>query len=130
MPRSFPFDSSQFRTETMVVGDVVTVTLETIAPSQPCPLCGHAAARIHSRYLRKLADLPAYGTRVVLHLRCRRFFCRTSGCPRKIFAERLTGFAQVGARQTQRRRQILRVIALALGGEAGARLAGGLAMPS
>jgi transposase len=130
MPHAFPFDSEQFRTETVVVGDHVTITLETTAPSRPCPLCGHTAARIHSRYMRRLADLPAYGARVVLHLRCRRFFCRNAGCQRRIFAERLTGFAQVGARQTQRRRAILRLIGLALGGEGGARLADRLEMPS
>src|SRR5664279_3778596 len=107
MVHSFPFDSDQFRTVTTVIGDVVTITLETTAAARPCPLCGQVAARVHSRYVRKLADLPAYGTRVVLHLRCRRFFCRTPGCRRRIFAERLTGFAPVGARQTQRRRDIL-----------------------
>lgn len=129
MPHAFSFDPDQFRVETIVgADDVVTITLETTARSGSCPVCDHVATRIHSRYIRQLADLPVFGRRVILRLHCRRFFCRTPGCRRKIFAERLTGFAQVGARQTQRRREVLRLIALALGGEAGARLANGLEM--
>src|ERR1700686_4114190 len=29
-----------------------------------CPSCGHASSRIHSRYQRSLADLPAHGRSV------------------------------------------------------------------
>ena len=53
-----------------------------------CPNCGTPSARIHSRYLRRLADLPMSGLRVGLVLLARRFRCEHAACVRKIFAER------------------------------------------
>ncbi|WP_425438292.1 transposase family protein [Niveispirillum cyanobacteriorum] len=43
-----------------------------------CPGCGTRSGRIHSRYHRRLADLPTTGRRVELVLRARRFFCDVS----------------------------------------------------
>jgi hypothetical protein len=57
-----------------------------------------------------------------------RFFGRTRGCPRRIFAERLEGVASVGGRKTRRLCASLRNVALADGGEGGARLAGRLGL--
>jgi len=36
---------------------VITVLAHSQAMSEPCPDCGHLSSRIHSRDLRKLADL-------------------------------------------------------------------------
>jgi len=52
----------------------------------------------------------------------RRFFCAKAECPRRIFAERLPGFAAAYARTTSRLAQNHRAIGCALGGEAGSRL--------
>jgi transposase len=94
-----------------------------------CPLCRRTSDRIHSRYVRKLADLPSYGQASEIRLRVRRFFCSGSDCPRQIFAERLP-FAGAFARTTNRLRDIHAEIGLFLGGEAGARLASRLAVPT
>ena len=53
----------------------------------------------------------------------RKFFCRTPSCVRRVFTERLPGVVAPGARTTERLTMLLRAIAFALGGEAGARLA-------
>jgi transposase len=53
----------------------------------------------------------------------RKYFCDVPTCERKIFAERLPDVARVHARGTDRQREALELIAFALGGEAGARLA-------
>src|SRR5205823_10308224 len=58
------------------------------------------------------------------------FSCPQPECPRRIFAERLPGFAQPHARTTDRLQQTHTEIGCALGGDAGARLAIGLAMPT
>jgi transposase len=103
--------------------DCLTVFLETTASTASCPLCGSHARRIHSRYTRRLADLPCFGRAVQLHLAVRRFFCLELRCPRRIFAERLPGFASPYARTTSLLRETHEAIGCALGGEPGSRLA-------
>jgi transposase len=94
-----------------------------------CPLCGRPSTRVHSRYSRRLADLPWHGRIVELQVYARRFRCPNGACRRRIFAERLPEVAAVKARRTTRLREAQRHIGLALGGEPGARLARRLAMP-
>jgi transposase len=85
---------------------------------------------VHSRYARRLADLPWYGQPVRLLLEVRKFFCDVAACRRKIFAERVPQVAAVYARQTGRLAQALVGVAFACGGEGGARLALRLGMPT
>lgn len=56
--------------------------------SSACPECGVPASRVHSRYQRRLSDLPLAGRPVRLILLARRFRCDASGCRRRIFAAR------------------------------------------
>ena len=108
--------------------DFLTIVLATTAPTAVCPLCGSETSGIHSRYTRRLDDLPGFGRAVRLDITVRRFFCPAIKCPRRIFAERLPGFAARYARTTNRLRQSHESIGFALGGEAGARLANRLSM--
>ena len=94
----------------------------------PCPACGRPATRVHSRYRRILADLPWHETAVRLQVQARRFFCDEPDCERRIFAERLDRTTAVYARRTNRLGSALDLLALALGGEAGARVARELRM--
>jgi transposase len=87
-----------------------------------CPVCGSPSERIHSRYTRSALDLPWRAIAVKLKVRARKFFCDERSCERHIFCERLLEIA-AGARKTDRLQEVLRAIALRLGGEAGARLA-------
>jgi transposase len=108
--------------------DNLTVHLATTAPTAVCPICGSDTRRIHSRYTRHLADLPCLGRCVRLRIAVRRFVCPRTDCPRRIFAERLPGFAAPRARTTDRLRQTQTDIGSSLGGEAGSRLSARLAM--
>jgi transposase len=110
--------------------DTLTVSLTATAPHASCPTCGSEARRIQSRYRRRLADLPCFGRTVRLHVTVRRFRCPKPECPRRIFTERLAGFAAPHARTTVRLDQAHDAIGHALGGEAGARLADLMAMPT
>jgi transposase len=101
----------------------LTAYLRTTALTAACPLCGHDSPRVHSRYTRRLDDLPCLGQCVRLEVAVRRFACPRSDCPRRIFTERLPGFAAPWARTTDRLRQTQTDIGSSLGGEAGARLA-------
>jgi transposase len=93
-----------------------------------CPVCQFPTRRIHSRYVRMVADLPWGAWRVVLHLQVRKFFCANGRCPRRIFTERLLPLVAPWARRTRRLMHGLINIAVALGGMAGVRLSRGLGL--
>jgi transposase len=103
---------------------------QAIGSRSPCPQCGEPSTRVHSRYTRALADLPWQGKEVRIELQVRRFFCLATECPQQTFAERLPEVAAGSARTTVRLRAAHQLIGQALGGEAGARLATPLGMPT
>jgi transposase len=105
------------------VDQTLLIVLRSTAPTAACPLCQQPSARIHSQYARRPADLPWGGHTVRFVLHVRKFFCLTATCVRHIFTERLPQVVAPSARTTVRLTAILRAIAFALGGEAGARLA-------
>ena len=103
--------------------DTLVVVLRSTILAACCPLCREPSTRIHSRYRRTPRDLPWGGHPVRLVLLVRKFFCGTVSCARRIFAERLPTVVAPWARTTERLTMLLRAVAFALGGEAGARLA-------
>jgi transposase len=108
--------------------DSITLVVSTKRCTAACPQCDQPSPRVHSRYRRILADLPWQGIRVRLRLQSRKFFCTNGECQQMIFTERLPTVAQPYARRTLRLGQALHQLGMALGGEAGARLAGKLAV--
>ncbi len=88
-----------------------------------CPTCNQASGRVHSRYIRKPADLPIAGQAVLFRLTIRRFFCDNSDCQRRTFAEQVPLLVERKARRTVRQHQYLKAQAFALGGNPGSRLA-------
>ncbi len=108
---------------------IVAVAAEPASSVAECPGCGAQSEHVHGRYTRTVADLPWQGRRVVLRLALRRFQCRNAACPKRTFTERVPivdPYAQTTTRLTAAHRSI----GFALGGEAGARLAGRMAMPT
>ncbi len=110
--------------------DHVTVEAELRSIRPTCPGCGSPSRRLHSRYSRVLCDLPWQGRPATIRLLARRFRCLNTACSRKTFAERLGTVAPVSARRTTRLGELQRHVGLALGGEAAARLAERLAIPT
>jgi len=90
--------------------------------SSRCPVCGLPSARVHSRYVRQVADLPWLELPVHLELQVRRFFCDQAACPRAIFTERLPGVVMPYARRTLRLSQLVELVGFLLGGNGGSRL--------
>ena len=86
------------------------------------------SARIYSRYMRTVADLPWMGCAVRLELHVRRFFCPNPECARQIFTERLPSVVAPYARRTTRLTDVFTLIGFALGGEAGKRLVAGMGL--
>jgi transposase len=109
--------------------DQITIVTTLRTATAACPGCHQTSARIHGIYRRRLQDLPWQGRPATLLVRVRRFGCGTPGCPRQTFAEPLGSVAARSARRTARLAGVQCQLGLALGGEAGARLAGRLTMP-
>ena len=109
-------------------GDTATIRVCAVAGRGICPSCGRASFRVHSRYHRRLADLPAGGRMVRLVVLARRFYCREARCNRQIFAERFRELAP-WARRTARLDTIVQHLGLALGGRPAAGFARRLMIP-
>ena len=100
----------------------LTLNLTSTQTRVLCPICGQPSHRVHSRYSRTLADLPCVSFSLTLIVHVCKFFCVNPACPRRIFTERFPAVAAPWARKTQRLVEHLQAIALASGGQAGARL--------
>jgi transposase len=105
----------------------VRIRARTVCAEAACPACGVASRRVHSRYERRLCDTAIAGREALIHLQVRRFLCGNGACRKKTFAEQVSGLTVRYGRRTVGLAGVLRAIALALGGRAGARLASRLA---
>jgi transposase len=110
--------------------DAIIVTAHSDESFATCPICGTVSRRVHSRYLRHVADLPSAGRRVLLRVEARRFVCSVTHCRRRIFVER---FAETilgeRARRTARLDCLVHHLGLALGGRPAAGFAKRLMVP-
>ena len=109
--------------------DGVLIEVEPRARSARCPDCGAPSQQIHSRYRRRLSDLPWQGRPAILVVSARRFRCSQSACGRRTFVEPLDGVVARRGRHTNRLTDLQRYIAFALGGSAGARMAERISCP-
>jgi transposase len=117
-------DSAELCVESIKSDPVrVLLIVRTVRPNAACPACGSYSSRIHSHYLRKLSDLPWNGIPVLVQMRSRKFFCEAPSCGQHIFTERVPNTADVYARRTHRLSRVIDRLTMALGGEAGSRLA-------
>ncbi|MFI6986740.1 ISL3 family transposase [Embleya sp. NPDC050154] len=95
-----------------------------------CPGCGSPSRRVHSRYVRMLADTAVSGRPVGIELHVRRFFCDEVACGRGTFAEQVDGLTVRYGRRTPTAQRLLERVAPALGGRAGGRLTTHIAVPT
>ena len=93
----------------LLVGAVTTEPDRLLIVARPsaadavCPECGRRSSQVHSRYDRRLTDLPSQGRAVHLRIQIGRFRCVTVSCPRRIFGELLAeSIAPRVARRTAR----------------------------
>ena len=108
---------------------MVSVDLSSRRRSAACPSCQHRSRAVHSVYRRTVADLPLAGAKLVLHLHVRRFFCRNTTCPQRIFAERFPSLVPVRGRHSLGVCAALRQVGMAVGGRPGMRLTRALGIP-
>ncbi len=111
------------------VDGVVRISAHPRARAARCSRCGWVSRRVHSSYLRRLADLPVAGQPTVLWLTVRRFFCDQDDCSTGTFVEQVPGLTGQHAQRSAGLEDALAAIALALAGRAGSRVATALGMP-
>jgi transposase len=117
-------------TEITIEDESVRLQLTATTPTAACRGCAVPSSSIHSRYQRHPTDLP-WGAYVVrTQLMVRKFVCRNATSTRRIFMERLPDLIATYARKTHRLITALRAIGMAIGGQAGARLAASLRLPT
>ena len=109
-------------------GGLMVIAVRSGAGDAACPDCGIVARRVHSRYVRTLADLPLCGRAVRLRVTARRLRCEAVQCARSIFTERLAALAP-WARRTARLDELAHHLGLALGGRPAATFAQRLMLP-
>ncbi|GAA3126943.1 hypothetical protein GCM10010521_11800 [Streptomyces rameus] len=86
------------------------------------------SGRVHSRYVRRLADTAVAGRPVVIELQVRRFRCRDRACRQATFVEQVDGLTVRHGRRSTGLQTVLQQVAVMLAGRAGARLANTLAV--
>ncbi|NBJ13879.1 ISL3 family transposase [Microvirga arsenatis] len=124
VPRGFVVDAASNES------DATLITIRPLSMASACPGCGMRSERIHSRYRRRLADLPLAGKPVWLVVLVRRFHCDAVLCGRRIFAERFNdNVLAPWARRTARLDDIVHHLGLVLGGRPAASFARRLMLP-
>ncbi|MBB2187258.1 transposase [Gluconacetobacter liquefaciens] len=87
--RALDLPSSLSSGRAVIVADSMQVETKSRSHGAACLDCGTLSHRLHSHYVRKLADMPAHGRRVSLSMTVRRFRCTDKGCRRRTFVEPL-----------------------------------------
>ena len=103
-------------------GEVIGVRARTRDGPVACPGCGAETARVHEYRERTVADAPADGRRVVLHVRVRRMRCPALNCPVQTFREQVPGVLDRYQRRTTRLAAQVSAVARELAGRASVRL--------
>lgn len=80
----------------------IVLTLASTQLVAACPVCHQPSHQIHSRYRRRLKDLPIMQFSLIILLEVCKFFCRNVTCTRRIFTERLPHVVAPWARRTVR----------------------------
>jgi transposase len=108
-------------------GELVAVRARTAVERAACPSCGTLSARVHSRYIRRLANSAVGGRPVLIELRVRRFRCGERACEQTTFADQVDGLTFRHGRRSAGLQAALERVAVMLAGRAGARLSQTLA---
>ena len=129
MPLTHIADLPGFRLDPPTVEDpCLIIVAHSTCTEVHCPTCVQPTTRTHGQYIRRIDDVPWGSRRACLRLLLHRFRCVNMACPRQTFVEPLPTIAPPYARRTRRLADHQQHLALALGGEAGARLADRLSL--
>lgn len=92
-----------------IMGDTIMIYAESEREEVRCPYCGECSNRVHSRYLRKIQDLPMQGKKSKIVLRNKKYFCANENCTHKTFAEVFSFFEPKATKTKRLQEEILRI---------------------
>jgi len=87
----------------------IKIYAKSICMQAKCPYCGQESEKVHSRYVRKLQDLPIQGKKVQLVIENKKYFCLNKDCVHKTFAESFSFFEPKATKTKRLQEEILRV---------------------
>lgn len=108
--------------------DKVEVVAVSSKKTAVCPHCNCPSHKKHSRYVRRLRDLPVSGKQVTLLLQTNKWFCLQPLCHVRVFTERLPGISS-SKRNTDRLQLLLQEIAFSMSVKAAARCSKAMGVP-
>lgn len=111
-----------------VLPSAVLVEVCSHRSSSPCPRCSRASDRVHSYYVRTVADVPCAGRQVCITLQVRKFRCPHGACEQKVFTERIPDYVRPWARKTIRLVEQMTSLGMAVGGRGTETVAPALGM--
>lgn len=111
----FPLYPDLLLEEITCEGRILFLTVRREAQMGKCPDCSQDSRKVHSRYIRTLADVSFMDYAVMLRVQVGRFFCSNPACARTTFAEAFANLTAPYARRTNRQVNRLRAIAKELG---------------
>lgn len=80
---------------------VLLIHVESTKKTGVCPCCSKRSNSIHSKYHRKIKDLPIQEEKVILDIEAKVFFCKNKKCTINTFAEQFD-FIESHSRMTTR----------------------------
>ncbi|WP_327358066.1 ISL3 family transposase [Streptomyces sp. NBC_01304] len=113
-----------------VSAERVAVEASSCGSPPVCPDCGWRGRRVHSRYVRRVAERPVVGRTLAIWLSVRRFFCERASCQRRTFVEQVPDLSERYRRNSVGLRRWMETIATFLGGRPGERLCRVLQLPA
>lgn len=87
-----------------------------------CPGRGEPSSWIHSRYIRRLADITLGGRPLHIHLSVRRLYCENPACPKVTFTEQVAGLTVRYQRRTPELQRLVEAVGVVLAGRGGSRM--------
>jgi transposase len=112
-----------------ILADAIIINASVCQYGSICPVCHKSSNRIHSKYVRKLSDLPISGSQARIELTARKYFCDNALCTRKIFTERFDCEIMPYNRRLIRSNDLLVRMALELGGNMGSKISNYVKIP-
>ncbi|WP_406336773.1 transposase family protein [Streptomyces sp. NBC_00203] len=113
-----------------VTAERVAVEASSCGRPPVCPDCGWPGRRVHSRYVRRVAERPVVGRPLAIWLSVRRFFCERASCGRRTFVEQVPDLSERYRCHSVGLRRWMEPIATFLGGRPGERLCQVLLLPT
>lgn len=92
-----------------IENDSIVLSVSSKNKSSKCPYCSHISNKVHSRYTRKLQDLPIQGKKVKLHINRKKYFCVNKECSKRTFAEKFNFFDERERNTKRLKKEILQL---------------------